>query len=86
MDIQSNYIGPFPAAQTTDPYGSLKNFDTFKYLGKGHFSTVYSARNRFTNCRVALKKVEVNKRRKSFPLPFCFFFFKDLSNDRCQSD
>ncbi len=60
MSIQNNVLGPLPPqASGSDPYGALGNFDVIKTLGHGHFSVVYSARNRFTDNYVALKKVEV---------------------------
>jgi len=61
MSIQNNVLGPVPAQAGSDPYGSLGNFDVIKTLGHGHFSVVYSARNRFNGVYVALKKVEVSK-------------------------
>ena len=59
MSIQNNVIGPLSAQAGTDPYGALRNFDIIKTLGHGHFSVVFSARNRFNGVYVALKKVEV---------------------------
>ena len=47
--------------QLAAAYGSLRNFDIIHRIGKGQFSVVYSARNRFTGQSVALKKVEVNE-------------------------
>lgn len=65
MSIQNNVLGPLPPTQIgSDPYSALRNFDILQTLGHGHFSVVYSARNRFTGVNVALKKVEV--RRISF--------------------
>jgi serine/threonine protein kinase len=61
MSIQSNVLGPLPFHTGSDPYGALKNYDVLKTLGHGHFSVVYSARNRFNGTYVALKKVEVRK-------------------------
>ena len=62
MSIQSNVLGPMPARATgADPYGALANFEVQKTLGRGHFSVVYAARNRFNGDHVALKKVEVSK-------------------------
>ncbi|CAF1299072.1 unnamed protein product [Rotaria magnacalcarata] len=61
MSIQQNVIGPVSAHSISTSYGALKNFEVIKYLGKGHFSTVFSARNRFTNSYVALKKVELSQ-------------------------
>jgi len=61
MSIQNNVLGPVPAQAGPDPYGTLGNFDVIKTLGHGHFSVVYSARNRFNGNYVALKKVEVRK-------------------------
>lgn len=59
MSIQNNVIGPVSAQGIADPYGALRNFEVFKKLGHGHFSVVYSAKNRFDGNGVALKKVEV---------------------------
>ncbi len=59
MSIQNNVIGPLSAQGVADPFGSLRNFDILKKLGHGHFSVVFSARNRFNGVCVALKKVEV---------------------------
>ena len=56
MSIQNNVVGPMPARAGSDPYGALANFDVIKTLGRGHFSIVYSARNRFIGDHVALKK------------------------------
>ncbi len=61
MSIQNNVLGPLPPQVGSDPYGALANFDVIKTLGHGHFSVVYSARNRFNGAYVALKKVEVRK-------------------------
>ncbi|UJR24901.1 hypothetical protein I4U23_006267 [Adineta vaga] len=61
MSIQSNVLGPLPYSNGSDPYGSLKNFEVLKTLGRGHFSVVYSARNRFNGDYVALKKVELSR-------------------------
>ena len=62
MSIQNNVLGPVPPRQAgSDPYGSLGNYDVIKTLGHGHFSVVYSARNRFNGNYVALKKVEVRQ-------------------------
>ena len=60
MSIPSNVLRPQPAQTSADPYGALRNFDVLQTLGHGHFSVVYSARNRFTGVCVALKKVEVS--------------------------
>lgn len=60
MSVHTNVLGPLPHPTGSDPYGSLKNFDVLKTLGRGHFSVVYSARNRFNGDFVALKKVEVS--------------------------
>jgi len=59
MSIQNNVLGPVPPQTGSDPYGALGNYDVMKTLGHGHFSVVYSARNRFSGVYVALKKVEV---------------------------
>ena len=59
MSIQNNVVGPVAAQGVSDPYGALRNFEVLKKLGNGHFSVVYSARNRFNKACVALKKVEV---------------------------
>ena len=59
MSIQNNVIGPLSAQGVADPYGALRNFEVIKKLGHGHFSVVFSAKNRFNNVCVALKKVEV---------------------------
>jgi serine/threonine protein kinase len=72
MSIQNNVIGPFSAQGVSDPYGALANFEVGKVLGHGHFSVVFSARNRFTGVAVALKKVHVRlllKRIKTLYLP-----------------
>ncbi|CAF1354169.1 unnamed protein product, partial [Adineta steineri] len=61
MSIQSNVLGPFPSHTGSDPFGSLKHFEVLKTLGRGHFSVVYSARNRFNGLCVALKKVELSR-------------------------
>ncbi|CAF3643907.1 unnamed protein product [Rotaria sordida] len=61
MSIQQNVLGPLSAQGVSDPYGALKNFEVIKKLGYGHFSVVYSARNRFNNVYVALKKVELSQ-------------------------
>ncbi|CAF1279241.1 unnamed protein product [Adineta steineri] len=61
MSIQSNVLGPFPSHTGSDPFGSLKHFEVLKTLGRGHFSVVYSARNRFNGVCVALKKVELSR-------------------------
>ncbi len=61
MSIQNNVLGPVPPQAGPDPYATLGNFDVIKTLGHGHFSVVYSARNRFNGTYVALKKVEVRK-------------------------
>ncbi len=61
MSIQDNVLGPLSLQAGSDPYGALENFDVIKTLGHGHFSVVYSARNRFNGDYVALKKVEVRK-------------------------
>ena len=61
MSIQNNVLGPLPPQAGPDPYSALANFDVIKALGQGHFSLVYSARNRFTGTHVALKKVEVRE-------------------------
>jgi serine/threonine protein kinase len=61
MSIQNNVLGPLPPQTGSDPYSALANFDVIKTLGHGHFSVVYSARNRFNGVYVALKKVEVRK-------------------------
>jgi serine/threonine protein kinase len=61
MSIQNNVIGPLSAQGLADPYGALGNFDIGKKLGHGHFSVVFSARNRFTGACVALKKVELSQ-------------------------
>jgi len=59
MSIQNNVIGPLSAQGIADPYGAIRNFEIIKKLGHGHFSVVFSAKNRYTNLCVALKKVEV---------------------------
>ena len=59
MSIQHNVVGPLSAEGLSNPYGALKNFEIIRKLGHGHFSVVFSARNRFNNVYVALKKVEV---------------------------
>ena len=59
MSIQNNVLGPVPPQTGSNPYASLASFDVIKTLGHGHFSVVYSARNRFNGIYVALKKVEV---------------------------
>ena len=59
MSIQSNVLRPIPAQSSADKYGALRNFDVLQTFGHGHFSVVYSARNRFDGLCVALKKVEV---------------------------
>jgi serine/threonine protein kinase len=59
MSIQNNVIGPLSAQGVSDPYGALRNFEVTRQLGRGHFSVVYSAKNRFNGVCVALKKVEV---------------------------
>ncbi|CAF1203251.1 unnamed protein product [Adineta steineri] len=61
MSIQNNVIGPFSAQGVSDPYGALRNFQIMKKLGHGHFSVVFSAKNRFDNVCVALKKVELSQ-------------------------
>ncbi|CAF3452011.1 unnamed protein product [Rotaria sp. Silwood1] len=61
MSIQHNVIGPLSAQGVSNPYGALKNFEIIKKLGSGHFSVVFSARNRFNNAYVALKKVELSQ-------------------------
>lgn len=61
MSIQNNVLRPLPAQTGSDPYGALKNFEILHKLGKGHFSVVFSARNRFTEVPVALKKVELSR-------------------------
>lgn len=59
MNIPHNVVGPVSAQGVSNPYGTLTNFEILKRLGNGHFSVVFSARNRYTNHIVALKKVEV---------------------------
>jgi serine/threonine protein kinase len=59
MSIQNNVIGPLSAQGVSDPYRALRNFEVTKKLGHGHFSVVFSAKNRFNGVCVALKKVEV---------------------------
>ncbi|CAF1010274.1 unnamed protein product [Adineta ricciae] len=61
MSVHTNVLGPLPHPTGPDPYSSLKNFDVLKTLGRGHFSVVYSARNRFNGDFVALKKVELSR-------------------------
>jgi serine/threonine protein kinase len=61
MSIQNNVIGPLSAQGISDPYGALRNFEVIKKLGHGHFSVVYSAKNRFNGFNVALKKVELSQ-------------------------
>ncbi|CAF1111210.1 unnamed protein product [Adineta ricciae] len=61
MSIQNNVVGPVAAQGVSDPYGSLRNFEILKKLGNGHFSVVFSARNRFNKVCVALKKVELSQ-------------------------
>lgn len=71
MSIQNNVVGPMPArAVGADPYGALANFEVSKPLGRGHFSIVYTARNRFNGDNVALKKVEVKNQnnKKQFSM------------------
>ena len=63
MNIENNVVDSTSAEAELKPWGSLKHYDILKTLGHGHFSVVYSARNRFHGVDVALKKVEV---RKSF--------------------
>ncbi|CAF4936669.1 unnamed protein product [Rotaria sp. Silwood1] len=71
MSIQTNVLGPVPPQAGSDPYGALKNFDILKTLGNGHFSVVYSARNRFTGVYVALKKVELSRMADSKAIEDC---------------
>lgn len=59
MSAHSGQMNKVDEQQIRTFYGSLKNFDIIHYLGKGQFSVVYSARNRFTNQLVALKRIEV---------------------------
>ena len=59
MSIQNNVVGPVSAHGVSDPYGALRNFEIIRKLGHGHFSVVFSAKNRINNVSVALKKVEV---------------------------
>jgi serine/threonine protein kinase len=61
MSIQNNVIGPLSAQGISDPYGAIRNFEVIKKLGHGHFSVVYSAKNRFNGVNVALKKVELSQ-------------------------
>lgn len=89
MSIQSNVLRPIPAPSSSDKYGALRNFDVLQTFGHGHFSVVYSARNRFDGLCVALKKVEVRN-----PFFESAVSIKDTcgsrsslvkSNGRCQS-
>ena len=41
-------------------YGTLKNFEIEKEIGRGQFSVVYKARCVVDNSKVALKKIQVN--------------------------
>lgn len=66
MSIQDNVVGPVSAQHLQNPYGTLRNFEIIKKLGHGHFSVVFSARNRCNGANVALKKVEVKFLIKSF--------------------
>ena len=80
MSIQNNVVGPVAAQQTADPYGALRNFEVLKKLGHGHFSVVYSAKNRYNGMNVALKRVEVRDSQRLnilifiINLSFSFFF------------
>ncbi|CAF4565742.1 unnamed protein product [Rotaria socialis] len=71
MSIQNNVLGPLPAQSGSDIYGAFKNFDVLKTLGNGHFSVVYSARNRFTGVYVALKKVQLSRMTDSKAIDDC---------------
>ena len=73
MSIPSNVLRPQPAQTSADPYGALRNYDVIQTLGHGHFSVVYSARNRYNGVCVALKKVEVNLDH-SHSIGFSIFF------------
>ena len=84
MSIQSNVLDPVSAQQLADPYGSLRNFNITKKLGHGHFSVVYSAKNRCDGRSVALKKVEV--RRTMLVEIVTLSLSADRTNDRRQSD
>lgn len=61
MSIQDNVVGPVPAQNLTQSFGALRNFEVSRQLGQGHFSVVYSARNRYNGVNVALKKVQVKQ-------------------------
>lgn len=73
MSIQNNVVGPVAAQQTSDPYGAIKNFEIVKKLGHGHFSVVFSAKNRYNGMSVALKKVEVRILSNTDPNESAFF-------------
>ena len=74
MSIQDNVVGPVSAQNLTNPFGSIRNFEVLKKLGQGHFSVVYSARNRYNGVNVALKKVEVKRSSTSSSINLSIIF------------
>ena len=51
--------GAVGMADTADIFGTLKNFEIEKRIGKGQFSEVWKARCIVDNSVIALKKVQV---------------------------